>query len=87
MFLVKWIMSAGVLFSQGMNFVLLGDPSMTLSARTAYARQEGSKTARITCDVFDWIDPRDGDSVEGDHCDIAARSDFERELERQKRKP
>lgn len=87
MFFFKWLQVASVVFSQSLNFMTGGDPTMTLSARAAYARQEGSKSAERMCHVLDWVDPRDGDAHRGDHCDIAAASDFERALKRQGRKP
>ena len=54
------------------NFLLLGDPNETISARTARARNAGQKWAKIFCKILSV-----GATVvsfggfKGDHCDYA----------------
>lgn len=82
----KWlaVFSAfSVLFSQNVNRIIGGDPTMTVSARAGYARQNGSVAGRRVCHVLNWIDVRnDGDDPDGDHCDNAMLADFRRYQER-----
>lgn len=56
------------------NALTGGNPDMTVSARAGYAREHDSKFASSVCTVLDWVDPRDGDAPEGDHCDIAVKN-------------
>jgi hypothetical protein len=55
------------------NALMGGNPDMTVSARAGYARHD-HKFAAGVCEVLDWVDPRDGDSPDGDHCDIAVKN-------------
>jgi hypothetical protein len=83
-----WLQVASVYFSMGLNTLMLGDPTMTVSARAGYARQEGSKVGRNVCRVLNVIDLKnDGDDPDGDHCDNAQVADFKRAMKRQGRKP
>lgn len=69
--LKRWLIGVLMAANQLGNAILGGDPDMSVSARAGYAREHGSKFAAGVCRVLDWVDPRDGDSLEGDHCMIA----------------
>ena len=58
---------------QLMNAALGGKADETISSRVGRARDRGSSSAAKLCDVLDWLDPRDGDGLSGDHCSIAVR--------------
>lgn len=67
----RWALAIALASNHLVNALIGGDPNMTVSARAGYARDKGSKFAAGTCHVLDWLDPRDGDAPQGDHCDIA----------------
>jgi hypothetical protein len=64
-------------FNQLFNAATGGNPDMSVSARAGYARDKGAKVGTAVCHVLDWLDPRDGDSPKGDHCQIAVQHDIE----------
>lgn len=70
---MKYFLGLLMAFNQLGNAILGGNPDMSVSARAGYAREHNSKVGTGACHLFDWIDPRDGDGKEGDHCDIAVR--------------
>lgn len=61
-------------FNQLFNTMTGGNPDMSTSARAGYARESGNRGGAFACKVLDWLDPRDGDSPKGDHCDIAMQN-------------
>jgi len=71
---VKWFRAVIMALNQLGNALMGGDPDMTVSARAGYAREHDSKGAARVCTFLDWVDPRDGDSPDGDHCDIAVKN-------------
>ena len=71
----RWLLAVVMALNQLGNAILGGDPDMSVSARVGYARARGSTFAAGTCHVLDWIDPRDGDALRGDHCDVAVDND------------
>ena len=70
----RWLGAMAMAFNQLFNTMTGGDPDMATSARAGYAREHGSKVGAGACHLLDWLDPRDGDSPKGDHCDIAIRN-------------
>lgn len=68
---MNWLRAVVMALNQLGNALTGGDPDMSVSARAGYAREHGAKLGGGVCHVFDWLDPRDGDSARGDHCDIA----------------
>lgn len=70
---MKWFAAVIMAMNQLGNALLGGNPDMSVSARVGYAREKGAKLGTGVCHVLDWLDPRDGDSLQGDHCDIAVR--------------
>lgn len=71
---MRWLHAVVIALNQLGNAVLGGQPDMTISARAGIAREHGSGFARGACNVLDWLDPRDGDAPQGDHCVIAVRN-------------
>ena len=69
--MMRWLASVVMALNQLGNALLGGNPDMTVSARAGYARAKGAKLGAGVCEVLDLLDPRDGDSPKGDHCDIA----------------
>jgi hypothetical protein len=72
--LKRWALAVAMAANQLTNALTGGDPDMAVSARAGYARARGSKWGAGTCRVLNWLDPRDGDSPNGDHCTIAVRN-------------
>lgn len=70
----KWLGAVVMALNQTFNALLGGDPDMAVSARAGYARARGSRFGSAVCRVLDWLDPRDGDAPQGDHCDIAIKN-------------
>jgi hypothetical protein len=56
------------------NGVIGGDVHETVSARAGYAAQHGSKGGKITCAIFDAIDPRVW--MRQTHCEEAIHQDL-----------
>jgi hypothetical protein len=67
----RWLLAILMALNQGINALSGGNPDETVSSRAGQAREQGSRVGAGLCEVFDWLDPRDGDSPQGDHCDIA----------------
>jgi len=67
----RWFFGLTLALNQLGNAILGGDPQMTISARAGFAREKGAKFGAGVCHVLDWLDYRDGDSPNGDHCQIA----------------
>jgi hypothetical protein len=78
--IVKWFLSVVMALNQLGNALTGGDANMTMSARAGYARRDGSKFGKGMCHVLDWLDKRDGDAPEGDHCDLAMKHDVKRHV-------
>lgn len=72
-----WLGAVVMALNQLVNALMGGNPDMSVSARAGYAREHGSKVGAGACHLLDWLDPRDGDSAQGDHCEIAVRHDQE----------
>lgn len=70
----RWGVSVLMALNQLGNALTGGNPDMSMSARAGYAREKGSKGGALACKLLDWLDPRDGDSPNGDHCEIAIRN-------------
>ena len=75
----RWISGVVLALNQFGNALLGGDPQMTISARSGYARAKGAKVGTAVCHVLDWLDYRDADGPQGDHCAIAIRN-YERAI-------
>ena len=48
----QFVFNTAIIADHILNWVLLGDPNETVSARTARARNSGSKTAAVFCRVL-----------------------------------
>ena len=72
-----FLLGLSMAFNQLFNAMTGGNPDMSTSARAGYARDKGAKVGAVACHILDWLDPRDGDSPKGDHCDIAVQHDIE----------
>lgn len=86
----RWIVAMGMAFNQLFNTLTGGNPDEAVSSRAGRARDAGNRFGAGVCHVLDWLDPRDGDNPEGDHCQIAVRNHIERtrlELEKLEQKP
>ena len=68
---MHWLLGLSMALNQLANALFGGDPDMSLSARAGYARAHGAKLGGAVCQLLDWVDPHDGDSPRGDHCEIA----------------
>ena len=71
-----FLLGLSMAFNQLANAMLGGNPDMSISARAGYARDHGAKFGAGVCHVLDWLDPHDGDSPKGNHCDIAIQHDI-----------
>ena len=72
-----FLLGISMALNQLVNALLGGDVDMSVSARAGYARNKGAKVGTAVCHVLDWLDPRDGDAAEGNHCDIAVIHDID----------
>lgn len=70
----RYVMALSMAGNQLVNAASGGSAYETVSSRIGHAREHGSKVGAGMCHLFDWIDPRDGDSPCGDHCTIAERN-------------
>ena len=74
--LKSFFLGLSMAFNQLFNAATGGNPDMSVSARAGYARDKGAKVGTAVCHILDWLDPHDGDSPKGDHCDIAIQHDI-----------